>query len=122
MNDAQARLAERLAPDLEQVLGTAIQIDELDDRGRGPRHGARCVCLIEGRSRQIEARGETAIEAITEDDPSWPRKRGWRRHSGQLLTELVGPSTSSGTAGALLGINCGPFRAPTTPYTQSAGA
>ncbi len=65
MNDAQARLAERLAPDLERVLGTAIQIDDLTIEGEGPVM-VRVVCLIEGRSRQIEARGETAIEAITE--------------------------------------------------------
>jgi hypothetical protein len=64
MNDAQVRLAERLAPDLERMLGSTIQVEDLAIEGDGPVM-VRVMCLIDGRSRQIEARGETAIEAMT---------------------------------------------------------
>ncbi len=36
MNDAEERLAERLAVDLERVLGTGILIEDLEIRGEGP--------------------------------------------------------------------------------------
>jgi hypothetical protein len=65
MNDAETRLAERLARDLERVLGTGILIEDLEIEGEGP-VTIRVACLADGMSREIEAHGETAIEAITD--------------------------------------------------------
>ena len=64
MNDAEARLAERLAQDLERVLGTGIMVQDLEIEGEGP-VVIRVACFVDGRSREIEAHGETAIEAIS---------------------------------------------------------
>ncbi len=65
MDDAQARLAERLVPDLEQIFGPGIRIDDLSIEGDTPVF-VRVVCVVDGRSREIEARGETAIDAISD--------------------------------------------------------
>jgi len=64
MNDAETRLAERLATDLERVLGTGILIEDLELTGDGP-VTIRVACLVDGASRQIETSGETAIEAMS---------------------------------------------------------
>jgi len=64
VNDAETRLAERLAADLERVLGTGILIEDLEIEGDGP-VTIRVACLVDGTSREIEAHGGTAIEAIT---------------------------------------------------------
>lgn len=64
MNDAEARLAERLAQDLERILGTGILVQDLEIEGEGP-VTIRVACFVDGQSREIEARGETAIEAIS---------------------------------------------------------
>jgi hypothetical protein len=63
MNDAEARLAERLAQDLERILGTGILIEDLEIDGEGP-VTIRVACLVDGMSRELEATGDTAIEAI----------------------------------------------------------
>jgi hypothetical protein len=65
MNDAETRLAERLAQDLERVLGTGILIEDLEIEGEGP-VTIRVACLVDGMSREIEAHGDSAIEAITD--------------------------------------------------------
>lgn len=64
MNDAEARLAERLATDLERILGTGILIQDLEIDGEGP-VTIRVACLVDGLAREIEATGDTAIEAIS---------------------------------------------------------
>jgi len=64
MNDAEAQLAERLAKDLERVLGAGILIEDLELAGDGP-VTIRVACLVDGASRQIEASGETAMEAMS---------------------------------------------------------
>jgi hypothetical protein len=64
VNDAEARLAERLATDLERVLGTGILIDDLEISGDGPVR-IRVACLVDGRAREIQAEGATAIEAMS---------------------------------------------------------
>jgi hypothetical protein len=64
MNDAETRLAQRLASDLERVLGTGILIEDLEIDGDGP-VTIRVACLVDGASREIETTGETAIEAIS---------------------------------------------------------
>ena len=65
MDDAQARLAERLVVDLERILGPAIRIDGISIEGDTP-VVVRVVCLVDGRSSEIEAHGATAIEAISD--------------------------------------------------------
>ena len=64
MNDAEERLAERLAQDLERVLGTGILIEDLEIAGEGP-VTITVACLVDGASREIHAEGETSIEAMS---------------------------------------------------------
>jgi hypothetical protein len=64
MNDAEARLAERLADDLGRILGTGILIQDLEIEGDGP-VSIRVSCLVDGASRDIVASGETALDAIS---------------------------------------------------------
>jgi hypothetical protein len=63
MNDAEARLAGRLATDLEQVLGTGILVEDLEIEGEGPVR-ITVVCLVEGAAREIHAEGGSAVEAM----------------------------------------------------------
>jgi len=65
MNDAETRLAERLATDLERILGTGILIEDLEIEGEGP-VTVRVACLVDGASREIRAEGDSAITAISE--------------------------------------------------------
>lgn len=65
MNDAESRLAERLTDDLERVLGTGILVQDLEIEGEGP-VTIRVACLVDGQSREVEAAGDSAIEAISE--------------------------------------------------------
>ncbi len=64
MNDAETQLAERLAIDLERVLGTGILIDDLEIEGEGP-VTINVACLVDGQSREIHAEGESAIDAMS---------------------------------------------------------
>jgi hypothetical protein len=64
MNDAEARLAERLAVDLEQILGTGILIDDLEIGGEGP-VTIDVTCLVDGQVREIHAEGSSAIDAAS---------------------------------------------------------
>jgi hypothetical protein len=64
VNDAEAQLAERLATDLERVLGTGILIEDLEIEGEGPVR-INVACLVDGRSREILAEGESAIDAMS---------------------------------------------------------
>lgn len=64
MNDAEARLAERLARDLERVLGTGILIEDLEIEGDGPVL-INVACLVDGQSREIRAEGQNAVEAMS---------------------------------------------------------
>ena len=63
MNDAEARLAERLAEDLGRVLGTGILVQDLEITGDGP-VTIEVACLVDGQSREIHAEGESAIDAM----------------------------------------------------------
>lgn len=65
MNDAEARLAERLAADLERILGTGILVEDLEIEGDGP-VTVRVACLVDGMSREIHVEGETAIAAMSQ--------------------------------------------------------
>ena len=64
MNDAETRLAARLATDLERVLGTGILVEDLEIEGDGP-VTIHVACLVEGQAREIHAEGESAIEAMS---------------------------------------------------------
>ncbi len=64
MNDAEGRHAERLAQDLERILGTGILIEDLEIQGEG--HVTIDVaCLVDGQSRKIHDEGESAIDAMS---------------------------------------------------------
>lgn len=65
MNDAEARLAERLATDLERVLGTGILVQDLEIEGDGP-VTIRVACLVDGELRELETSGDSAIDAVAE--------------------------------------------------------
>jgi hypothetical protein len=64
VNDAEERLAGRLAVDLERVLGTGILIEDLEIRGEGP-VTIDVACLVDGQSREIHAEGESATDAMS---------------------------------------------------------
>jgi hypothetical protein len=64
VNDAEAQLAERLATDLERVLGTGILIEDLEIEGEGP-VTINVACLVDGQSREIHAEGESVIAAMS---------------------------------------------------------
>ena len=54
MNDAETRFAERLAEDLEQVLGAGIAVDDVEaDDGQGAAT-VRATLLVEGRIESVE--------------------------------------------------------------------
>jgi hypothetical protein len=63
-SEADERFAERLAEELERILGTGIILEELDlgsDEASPAR--IRAVALYDGRSEVLEADGETRLEA-----------------------------------------------------------
>lgn len=63
MNDTEARLAERLAEDLERILGTGILVEDLEIAGEGP-VTIDVACLVDGAARQIHVEGETTLDAL----------------------------------------------------------
>jgi hypothetical protein len=86
MNDSEARLAERLAADLERILGTGILIEDLEIEGPGP-VTIHVACLVDGTSREIEATGESAMEAVA----NLIRAAAELRLAGAFW-QMVGPS------------------------------
>lgn len=65
MTEAEERFAERLAEDLEQVLGQGIIVRDVEIASDGPVF-IRVACLVDGQIRELEARGETMLEAYRE--------------------------------------------------------
>jgi hypothetical protein len=64
MNEADARFAERLAEELEPILGPEIVLDELDlGDAEALLSRIHAVCLFAGGSESLEAVGETRLEA-----------------------------------------------------------
>ncbi|HET9521514.1 MAG TPA: hypothetical protein VFO73_10745 [Candidatus Limnocylindrales bacterium] len=61
MNDAEARFAERLAADLDQVLGVGIVIDDLELAVAEDAATVVATLLIDGRVERIEAAGPDLI-------------------------------------------------------------
>jgi hypothetical protein len=64
MSEADERFAERLAEDLDRILGAGILIErlELGDADGGSSR-IRVVCLFDGRAEVLETEGETSLEA-----------------------------------------------------------
>ncbi len=65
MSDGEALLADRLAHDLERVLGIGILVDDLVIEGDGP-VTVRAACFVDGQAREVEASGETVGGALAE--------------------------------------------------------
>jgi hypothetical protein len=63
VNDAEARLAERLAEDLERTLGTGILIQDVEIEGEAP-VTITVACLVDGTAHELRAEGATVLEAI----------------------------------------------------------
>ena len=61
MNDAEERFAERLAQDLERVLGAGIAIDDIELSQGGDGAHVRATLLVEGRIETIEADGADVV-------------------------------------------------------------
>ena len=55
MNDAEERFAERLAEDLDRVLGAGMAIDDIELSNEASGAHVRATLLIEGRIETIEA-------------------------------------------------------------------
>ena len=55
MNDAEERFAERLAEDLERVLGAGIAIDDVELSEQDGAAHVRATLLLDGRVEEIEA-------------------------------------------------------------------
>ena len=64
MNDAEAQLAARLSQDLERVLGVGILVEDVEVTGEGP-VTIRVACIVDGQARELQAEGESAIDAMT---------------------------------------------------------
>lgn len=62
MNDAEERFAERLAVDLERVLGAGIAIDDVDLTHVAGEARVRATLLIGERIETIEASGESILD------------------------------------------------------------
>ena len=61
MNDAEERFAERLAEDLDRVLGAGIAIDDVELSVGDDAAHVVATLLIEGRVEAIEASGPDLI-------------------------------------------------------------
>jgi hypothetical protein len=55
MNDAEERFAERLARDLEEVLGAGLAVDDIELSTDAAVARVRATLLVEGRIETIEA-------------------------------------------------------------------
>jgi hypothetical protein len=61
MNNAEERFAERLAADLEQVLGAGIAIDDVELTHADGVARVRATLLVEGRVEAIEVSGPDVV-------------------------------------------------------------
>jgi hypothetical protein len=62
MTEAEAAFAARLADDLERVLGPGLAVADLEIAGDDP-VAMRAAILVDGMVREIEATGETSLDA-----------------------------------------------------------
>ena len=61
MNDAEERFAERLAQDLDRVLGAGIAIDDVELSTAAGESRVRATLLIEGRVETIDVSGADVV-------------------------------------------------------------
>jgi hypothetical protein len=61
MSEAEAAFAERLAEDLERVLGAGIAIDDIQLRVDDGRATAHAVLLVEGRVVDLDAEADDVL-------------------------------------------------------------
>ena len=61
MNDAEERFAERLAEDLERVLGAGIAVDDIELSASDDQAKVRATLLVEGRIETIEVGGPDVV-------------------------------------------------------------
>ena len=85
MNDAETQLAERLSQDLERVLGAGALLEDLEIEGDGP-VTITVACLVEGRSHEIRATGDSVVEAMGE-----VIRRAAELRLGGAFWQIVGP-------------------------------
>ena len=62
MTEAEERFAERLAVDLERVLGEGVAIADVQIHGDGP-VSVRLDCLVDGQVRTIEVEADDLLAA-----------------------------------------------------------
>ena len=87
MNDAERQFAERLADDLERVLGAGLAIDDLELTADDTKAHVRATILIEGRIESIEA---TAADVVGLYRPLMERAAELRL--GAAFWRMVGPT------------------------------
>jgi hypothetical protein len=61
VNDAEERFAERLAEDLERVLGAGIAVDDIELSASDDHATVRATLLVEGRIETIEVSGPDVV-------------------------------------------------------------
>jgi hypothetical protein len=87
MDDAEAQFAERLAADLEHVLGAGIAIDDIELSTGEHEASVRATLLIEGRIETIEA---TAPDVVALYRPLMERAAELRL--GAAFWRMIGPT------------------------------
>jgi len=61
MNDDEERIAERLAEDLDRVLGAGLAVDDIELTGSGDQVRAVATLLIEGRVETIQVSADDVV-------------------------------------------------------------
>lgn len=61
MNDAEQRFADRLAEDLDRVLGAGLAVDDIELSASGDEASVRATLLVEGRIETIEVSGPDVV-------------------------------------------------------------
>ncbi len=87
MNDAEERFAERLAEDLDRVLGAGLAVDDVELSTAEDAASVRATLLVEGRIETIEV---TAPDVMGLYRPLIERAAELRLRSA--FWRLVGPS------------------------------
>ena len=87
MNDAEERFAERLAEDLERVLGAGLAVDDVELSTADDAASVRATLLVEGRIETIEV---TAPDVIGLYRPLIERAAELRLRSA--FWQMVGPT------------------------------
>ncbi len=87
MTDAEERFAERIAVDLERVLGAGIAIDDIELTAKDQRMRVRATLLVGGRVETIEAE---AADILALYRPVIERAAELRLQSA--FWQMIGPS------------------------------